>query len=111
MIAYGVAWSDPERQRPVGDTGRQEPRQVDAIIDAELGRALADPDPLPGIAQLSARWAAAFLLDLASVTRTKALGTERRSASSATRCLKNRTRFAAPCGSSSGRWSHPRSSR
>ena len=66
----------PERQQPVGDTGRHEPRQLDAIADAELQRALADPDPLRGVAQLAARWAAAFVLDPAAVTRTKALGSE-----------------------------------
>ena len=76
LIAYGAGWTDPERQRPVGDTGRHEPRQSDVIIDAEFERALADPDPLRGIAQLTARWAAAFMLDDAGVTRTKALGTE-----------------------------------
>lgn len=77
LIAYGAGWTDPERQQPVGDTGRHEPRQLDAIVDAELQRALADPDPLRGIAQLTARWAAAFMLDTAGVTRTKSLGTER----------------------------------
>ncbi len=77
LIAYGAGWTDPERQQPVGDTGRHEPRQVDAIAEAELRRALNDPDPLRGIAQLTARWAAAFMLDPAGVTRTKALGTER----------------------------------
>jgi hypothetical protein len=76
LIAYGAGWTDPERQQPVGDTGRHEPRQLDAIIDAELERARADPDPLRGIAQLTARWAAAFVLDPAAVTRTKALGSE-----------------------------------
>ena len=77
LIAYGAGWTDPERQQPVGDTGRHEPRQLDAIIDAELERALADPDPLRGIAQLTARLGAAFVLDPAGVTRTKALGSER----------------------------------
>ncbi len=77
LIAYGAGWTDPERQQPVGDTGRLEPRHVDAIIEAELERALADPDPLRGIAHLTARWAAAFVLDPGGVTRTKALGTER----------------------------------
>jgi hypothetical protein len=77
LIAYGAGWTDPERQQPVGDTGRHEPRHVDAIVEAELDRALADPDPLRGIAQLTARWAAAFVLDPAGVTRTKALGSER----------------------------------
>jgi hypothetical protein len=77
LIAYGAGWTDPERQQPVGDTGRHEPRQPDAIVDAELERALADPDPMRGIAQLTARWASAFVLDPAAVTRTRALGSER----------------------------------
>ena len=76
LIAYGAGWTDPERQQPVGDTGRHEPRQLDAIVEAELDRALADPDPLRGIAQLTARWAAAFVLDSAGATRTKTLGTD-----------------------------------
>ena len=37
LIAYGAGWTDAERQQPVGDTGRREPRHVDAIVDAELG--------------------------------------------------------------------------
>jgi hypothetical protein len=77
LVAYGAGWTDPERQQAVGDTGRHEPRHPDAIIDAELDRALTDPDPLRGIAQLTARLGAAFTLDPAGVTRTKALGTER----------------------------------
>jgi hypothetical protein len=77
VIAYGSGWSDPARQQPVGNTGRHEPRNVDAIVTVELQRALDDPDPLRGIAQLVARWAAAFVLDPDGVTRTKALGTER----------------------------------
>ena len=74
VIAYGAGWTDPDRQQPVGDTGRHEPRQIDAIVDAELQRAVADPDPLRGIAQLLTRWGAAFP---DGVTRTKALGRER----------------------------------
>ena len=77
LIAYGAGWTDPERQQPVGDTGRHEPRHPDAIIDVELGRALEDPDPLRGMIQLASRLGAAFMLDPAGVTRTKALGTER----------------------------------
>jgi hypothetical protein len=77
LIAYGAGWTDLERQRRVGDTGRHEPSHADAIIEAELERALSDPDPLRGIAQLTARLAAAFVLDPEGVTRTKALGTER----------------------------------
>jgi hypothetical protein len=77
LVAYGAGWTDPERQQPVGDTGRHEPRHPETIIAAELDRALTDPDPLRGIAQLTARLGAAFTLDPAGVTRTKALGTER----------------------------------
>jgi hypothetical protein len=77
VIAYGAGWTDQDRQQPIGDTGRREPRQPDAILDAELERALNDPDPLRGIAQLTAGWAAAFALDPDGVTRTKTLGTER----------------------------------
>ena len=77
LIAYGAGWTDRERQQPVGDTGRHEPRHIDAILDAELQRALDDPNPLRGIAQLTARLTAAFTLDLDGVSRTKALGSER----------------------------------
>jgi hypothetical protein len=91
LIASGAGWTDPERQQPIGDTGRHEPRQLDAIIEAELERALADPDPICGIAQLAARWAAAFVLDPAGVTRAKALGTER---------LERKLRDALPGGDS-----------
>ena len=77
VIAYGAGWTDHERQQPIGDTGRHEPRQPDAILDAELERALNDPDPLRGIAQLTASWAPRFALDPDGVTRTKTLGTDR----------------------------------
>jgi hypothetical protein len=77
VIAYGAGWTDQDRQQPVGDTGRHEPRHIDAIVDAELRRALADPNPLRGIAQLVARFCAAYTLDPDGVTRTKALGSER----------------------------------
>ena len=77
LIAYGAGWTDPDRQQPVGDTGRHEPKQLDAIVDAELQRALDDTDPLRGIAQLLIRWAAGFLLGPDGVTRTKTLGSER----------------------------------
>jgi hypothetical protein len=77
VIAYGAGWTDRERQQPVGDHGRSEPRQADAIAAAELERALADPDPLHGIAQVVTRWAAAFALDPDGVTRTTALGLDR----------------------------------
>jgi hypothetical protein len=77
VIACGACWTDAGSQRPVGDTGRHELAHPDAIIDAELERALTDPDPIRGMAQLAARWGAAFVLDPAGVTRTKALGSER----------------------------------
>ena len=34
LIAYGAGWTDPERQRPVGDTGRHERRHVEASSTA-----------------------------------------------------------------------------
>ena len=77
LIAYGAGWTDPERQQPVGDTGRHEPRHPDAIVADELQRALEDPDPLRGITQLTARLGAALTLDPDGVTRTKTLGSER----------------------------------
>ena len=77
MIAYGAGWSNQDRQQPVGDSSRHEPRHVDAILDAELQQALDQRDPLRGIAQLTASWAAAFALDPDGITRTKTLGTER----------------------------------
>jgi hypothetical protein len=33
VIAYGAGWTDQERQQPVGDTGRHEPRHIDAILE------------------------------------------------------------------------------
>ena len=44
---------------------------------AELERALSDPDPLHAIAQLTARWAAAFVLDPDRLTKSSALGADR----------------------------------
>jgi hypothetical protein len=79
LLAYGAGWTDPERQRPVGETTHHEPQSVDAIVAAELERALSEPDPLRGIGALIARLAAAFVLDPDGVTRTKALGRERMS--------------------------------
>ena len=77
VIAYGAGWTNQDRQQQIGDTGRREPRQPDAILDAELERASSDPDPVRGIALLTASWAAAFALDPEGVTRTKTLGTDR----------------------------------
>jgi hypothetical protein len=77
LIAYGAAWSDLQHQRPVGESTRHEPQPIDTIVEAELQRALAEPDPLRGIAALMARCAAAFMLDPDGVTRTKVLGRER----------------------------------
>ena len=89
VIAYGAGWTDQDRQQPVGDTTRHEPGHIDAIVDAELQRALADPNPLRGIAQLVARLGAAYTLDPDGVTRTKALGSER---------LARRLRDTLPAG-------------
>ena len=79
VIAYGAGWTDTDRQRPVGESSRHEPTAIDAIVEAELQRALNEPDPLRGIASLVARFAAAFVLDADGVTRTKVLGSERMS--------------------------------
>jgi hypothetical protein len=68
------------------------------MSDAELERALADPDPLRGIAQLTARWAAAFMLDPAGVTRTKALGTKRMERKLRDALPGGEGSCAAPCG-------------
>jgi hypothetical protein len=77
LIAYGAGRTHLERQRPVGKTARHEPQPIDTIVDAELRRALAEPDPLRGIAALVTRCAAAFVLDPDGVTRSKVLGSER----------------------------------
>jgi hypothetical protein len=53
------------------------PDKADAILNSERQRALEDPDAHRGIAQLTASWAATFVLDPDGVTRTKTLGTER----------------------------------
>ena len=89
VIAYGAGWTDQDRQQPVGDTTRHEPQHPDAIVDAELQRALDDPNPLRGIAQLAARFGAAYTLDPDGVTRTKTLGNDR---------IARRLRDALPAG-------------
>jgi hypothetical protein len=50
-----TAGPTPDHQRPVGESGRREPRSVDVIVDAELQAALAEPDPLRAIAGLVTR--------------------------------------------------------
>lgn len=77
VVAYGAGWSDRERQQPVGDSKRFEPREPRAIVEAELERALGARDPMAGVAHLLARFGAAFLVDPQGVRRTKALGSER----------------------------------
>jgi hypothetical protein len=77
---------------------------------AELDRALTDPDPLRGIAPLTTRLGAAFTLDPAGVTRTKALGTERMARKLRDALPGARTTSGPPCGSSCARCSRPRSS-
>jgi hypothetical protein len=53
VIAYGAGWTDQDRRQPIGDTGRYEPRRIDAILNAELQRALEDPDPAPPLEPIS----------------------------------------------------------
>ena len=83
----------------------------DTIVDAELDRALGDPDPLRGIAQLAARLGAAFTLDPDGVTRTKALGTERMARKLRDALPGGDSPLRAASGSSCGRCSRQRSSR
>lgn len=94
LIAYGAGWTDTDRQQPVGDTKRFEPRQVDAIVAAELDRALGDRDPLRGITQLVSRLAISFVLDPLGVSMTKALGRHR---------MESHLRDALPGGDHPGR--------
>jgi hypothetical protein len=94
LIAYGAGWTDSDRQQPVGDTKRFEPRQVDAIVAAELDRALGDRDPLRGITQLVSRLAIGFVLDPLGVSMTKALGRKR---------MESHLRDALPGGDHPGR--------
>lgn len=61
--AISASWTEPERQRPIGEHGRHEPILIDALVEAELQRTLDESDPLRGIAALVARCAAAFVLD------------------------------------------------
>ena len=77
LIAYGAGWTDPERQQPVGDTGSYVRSSDRRDCRRQAQAALDDPDPIRGIAQLTARLGTAFVLDPAGVTRTKALGAER----------------------------------
>lgn len=76
VIAYGAGWTDRDRQQPLANE-HFEPRSPQVICDTELQRALEDPEPLRGIAQLATRMLAGHMLDPAGVTRTKALGRER----------------------------------
>jgi hypothetical protein len=85
-----TAPAGPDRERPqrIGDSGRSEPGH-DAIAAAELDRALADPNPLRGIAPLVTRWAAALLLNPDGVTKTNPPPTTR-SAQLAASCPSGR---------------------
>ena len=109
VIAYGAGWSNQDRQQPVGEHGRHEPRHIEAIVDAELQAALDERDPLRGIAQLTASWATAFALDPDGITRTKTLGTERMGRKSQTRSPADTTCSEPPSGSSCGQCSPPAS--
>lgn len=91
VVAFGAGWTNLSHQQAVGDTRRFHPIGTEQIVEAELQRALADDDPLLGIAGFMARFCAAFLLDTDGVTKTKSLGTDRM-----TRPLRD----ALPSGSS-----------
>ena len=107
LIAYGAGWTDQQRQQPIADTGRHEPRQPDAILNAELQRALEDPDPLRGIAHLTAGWAAAFMLDPTASPAPRRSAPNAWPAGSQTHSPADATRYGQPSGSSCDRCSHP----
>ncbi|HEV7805459.1 MAG TPA: hypothetical protein VGO80_06560 [Solirubrobacteraceae bacterium] len=91
VVAFGAGWTNLSHQQVVGDTSRFHPVSSEQIVDAELQRALADDDPLLGIAGFMARFCAAYLLDTDGVTKTKPLGTDR---------MARPLRDALPSGSS-----------
>ena len=108
LIAYGAGWTDAERQQPVGDTGRREPRHVDAIVDAELATRARRPRPAarhrPAGRALGRR--------VSCSTPTASPGPRRSApsawrASCATRSPAASNRCAPPCGRSCDR-SSPR---
>ena len=86
--------------QPTAADGAPPPESVtgNRVHDAEPNRALEDPDPLRGIAQLTGRWAAAFVLDPHGITRTKTLGTERMARKLADRRRAGRTPSERPSG-------------
>jgi hypothetical protein len=75
--------AEEDRQRRAGERARHaEATASNLALGHDIRAALADPtddqlSALHGIAQLAARWGAAFVLDPDGVTRTKALGSER----------------------------------
>jgi len=75
VAVHGLASTASERQQPVGNRGCSEP--ASRTHHAELDRAVADSDPLHGIAQLVACWAAAFVIVPEDATRTAALSADR----------------------------------
>ena len=77
LIAYGAGWTDPERQQPVGDSGRHEPAAAEAIVDAELrARTRRHPTRSAG-SRNSPPGSAPHSPSIPLASRTKALGTER----------------------------------
>lgn len=62
-LAFGAAWTSRDRQQRTKHTEPHTPMDSDVIVALEVERALADPDPLRGIAQLVTRIAASVFLD------------------------------------------------
>ena len=111
LIAYGAGWTDPERQQPVGDTGRHEP--APPRRDRRRRAAASARGPRPAARDRAAHrpLGAAFVLEPGGVTRTKALGSERMARKLRDALPGGETTCAPPSGSSCGRCSRPRSSR
>ncbi|MBJ7469706.1 MAG: ParB N-terminal domain-containing protein [Solirubrobacteraceae bacterium] len=62
-LAFGAAWTSRDRQQRTKQMAPYTPMDIDVIVALEVERALADADPLRGIAQLATRIAASVFLD------------------------------------------------
>ncbi len=109
LIAYGAGWTDRERQQPVGDTGRYEPRHVDAILDAELQRRSTTPTRSAGSRSSPPAGRPHSCSTPTASPAPKHSAPSESPESSQTRSPAARTHYAPPSGSSSDQSSPPTS--
>ncbi len=109
VIAYGAGWTDRERQQPVGDTGRYEPRHVDAILDAELQRRSTTPTRSAGSGNSPPAGPPRSCSTPTASPAPKHSAPSESPESSQTRSPAARTHYAPPSGSSSDQSSPPTS--